>query len=449
MSWKQQGKYWSRPLDCHDRFFQAAADMGKPLGREHYLIMGNVRLDFPSDFGMPGRLREAWKALRFRHPDIALELHNGEKRYYPVSDERALDDWCNSTCRIEEDARSADDLFTHKLWLSDSHATCHWIPASSQLVLVSGHHRWDGIGQTMMLHELLSELESPSSLPTTFDGEEAKNLTPTLSEVLGVSTTAWESSWEKRADELLGTFLEGQPSIGLPQRGDSMALPGNTLRVEQVVSADITAALRKAAREQGITMTTAMHASAIVETACANPGSPASRFTSLAVFSLRKHCPEPFDGNLHAPSLRVTALPINIDARAPWRDITGVLHPIYHQSWTVGESEMLFVRMPWIEKLTMLLTPNCNAPPPSEPNLNSLGVIERFLNPYYGSIAVEDFSIMGQMLSPQLYVHCWSWNGKLHMSASFNEAYYTAEYVDEWLAAVRRNLTNNLGVTEK
>jgi hypothetical protein len=409
--------------------------------------MGSVQLEYPSDFDAPGRLREAWKVLRFKHPEIAMEIRSSEKRYYPVSDEKTLEDWCNSTFRIEQDVSSADDFFS-QLRLAESHATCHWIPVTNQLAIISAHDRWDGIGQTMLLDELLSELESPSPPPTAFNGDEAKNLVPTLDTVLGISAP-WEPSWEKRADELIDTFLEHQPSIGLPLQGDPKTLPGNSVRVEEILPANVTTALRKAARAQGITLTSAMHASVIQETVRANPKSPASRYISLAVFNLRKYCPEPFDGPLHAPSLRLLALPFSVDPRVPWHELTRILHPIYHQSWTPGDSDLLFVRAPFVEKkaTTLFSVPvDSDTPPPTEPNLNSLGVMEKFIKPSYGPVTVTDVSPMAQMITPQIYVHSWSWNGELHLSASYNEAYYTTDYASKWLASVRSNLIENLGV---
>ncbi|KAL4879085.1 hypothetical protein BJY04DRAFT_229431 [Aspergillus karnatakaensis] len=451
MSWVQNSLegYWSRPLDCHDRLFQFIGDMGKPLGREHWLLIGGIQLEAPSDIDLIPRLRAAWKSLRLRHPDIALKLHPDEKRYYPIKDADALEAWCDMTLRVESTVHSLNELqAADHLCLSKPHATCHWIPASNEICIVSAHWRWDGCGHWMVFNQLLSELESPSQLPSTFDGSEAHRLVPSLDAVVGMPATR-DDDWDRRADELLATFLKGQPSIGLPIAPErKAALPGTTRRTELRVPAEVATALRQACREQGITLTTTLHASAIVETAHANPtnSDSASRYISWLAFNVRKYCPPPFDGPIHGPSLRLVGLPINVNARAPWNELVRVIQPLYRQSWDLKTSDMLFVRVPFVEKATaMFQTPlPADTPLPTEPNINSLGAMEAQIKAQYGIFKVRDMTFMVHMVSQQLYVHCWSWKDVLYISASYNESYYEPVEVERWLTAVKENLVANL-----
>lgn len=106
------------------------------------------------------------------------------------------------------------------------------------------------------------------------------------------------------------------------------------------------------------------------------------------------------------------------DDHCRWDELTAIIHPFYHQPWT----------------------------PPSEPNFNSMGVANNYVSSSYGDVVVRDISLAVHMLSQQLYVHSWTWNGELRFSACYNEAYYEADYVEGWLAAVRDNLIENLGV---
>ncbi|KAI9037121.1 uncharacterized protein KD926_000838 [Aspergillus affinis] len=469
MSWtEQRDGSWSRPLDCHDRLFQFIGDQAKPLDREHWLLVGNVRLKLSPTKAdsIADELRQAWKRLRLQHPDIALELVEGnEKRYLPVHSQQALHAWSDATFRIESDVPSADHFFTHRLRRADPQATCHWVPASCELVLVSQHWRWDGCGLLMMLHELLAQLEHPPSAPTAsvdLDGREAARLVPSLDVVLGMPEIEKEDKtralgWDKQADDLLGKFIAGIPSIGVYKAPSSSSdapspvpqLPGKTIRVEQVIPRELTASIRRAARSRhNVTVTSAVHASAIVATVRANPTSPATRFTSWAMFDLRKHCPAPFDGPLHAPSLRTFGLPINLDARAPWPDLAHALQTIYHeQPWTPPDSDLLYNRVPYINKvITMLATPPPpDLPPASEPSISSLGVLDRYVKPRYADdVDVADVSVAVHQLSPQLYVHVWSWDGEMHLSTCFNETYHEREFVTEWLADVVGILVENL-----
>ncbi|KAL4789181.1 hypothetical protein BDV19DRAFT_395280 [Aspergillus venezuelensis] len=125
MSWIQNSSegYWSRPLDCHDRLFQFIGDMGKPLGREHWLLIGAIQLEISSDIDLVARLRAAWKSLWLRHPDIALKLHSDKKQYYPYKDTDALEAWCDMTFRVESTVHLIDELqATEHLRLFKPHA---------------------------------------------------------------------------------------------------------------------------------------------------------------------------------------------------------------------------------------------------------------------------------------------------------------------------------------
>ncbi|GCB27757.1 hypothetical protein AAWM_10642 [Aspergillus awamori] len=453
MSWTKQTDHWSRPLDCHDRLFQFIGESGKPLGREHWLTIGAVQLDFPNsspEITIP-RLRNAWKSLRMRYPDIAGELHDHEKRYYPITSASTLESWCNNTFKIEDSAQSADDLFTHHLRIADPHATAHWIPSSQEFCIVSAHWRWDGTGLAMVLDQFLSELQNPITTTTaSFDGSEATRLIPSLDTVIGMpaSPETRNPEWSRRADELLATFLEGQPSIGLPVLNPT-ALPAKSLRTEHVIPAEQATALRRACRARNITLTTAMHASAIIETArAANSTNPSSRYISWQAFDLRKYLPPPYDGPIHGPSLRMVGLPLNVEATptTSWSDLVDTIQPLYRQSWNLADSDMMFVRVPFVEKATAMFqaAAAAGAAQPTEPNINSLGPVDRLIRESYGEVKVKGLVLMVQMLAQQLYVHCWSWRDELHLSASYNEAYYEPVFVEAWLGAMKENMVRNL-----
>ncbi|KAL4794881.1 hypothetical protein BDV19DRAFT_379204 [Aspergillus venezuelensis] len=332
MSWTQ-GNHWSRPFDCHDKLWQFVSKLGKPVNRENWLLMGVVELGFPSNIDPVASLSAAWKALCLRHPDIALEMTANVKRYYPLLNPTDLNDWCNHTFRIE-----------------------------TNLCLVSAHWRWDGCSLYMVLHDLLSELENLTPLPETLDGSEAQNLVPTLDVLCDRPT------------------IHRSPHCTLSK---ATIHPCNFHRAQISFSAEQTASLRQACREKGLSLSAAIHASAVTATVALNTTSPASRYTSWAIFDIRKYCSPPFNGPIHGPYLRM---------------------PIYKQDWSPGVSDMIYTRVPFVEKAVAAMNTQADA-------ASELGV---------------------QELSQQLLVHCWSWMGGLVVSASYNEAYYERPDVEEF-----------------
>ncbi|KAI1762707.1 hypothetical protein GGR53DRAFT_500448 [Hypoxylon sp. FL1150] len=455
MSWTSEGAYLRRPLDCHDKLFQSIAAAGAPLGREHWLLAGWLQLVFPlvvDSAVREQRLRAAWSALRLLHPDIALTLHANEKQYWPLLDDEDLQRWTDATFHIEPSARSADELFSRHLKVAPSpYTTCHWISTSNEVVFVTPHWRIDGRGVLMLLHSFMELLarSATSSVPTNVVvGAEAANLVPTLDTVIGMPEILKEE-WLRKADDILAPFLDGSPAIGLPI---VLAIPGDTIRMETVFPKVVTAALREACRAKGLRLTAALHASVVQETArYYNQGSaadPTATYKSWAAFDLRKHCPPPSDPGssiaAHAASIRLVALPLAADPTASWDTMAAAFQAYYMQSLALADSDALFVRVPYVEKATAMLA---KAPPTTEPNLSNLGMVEEYLQPSYGDVEVRDAALAVQMLSPQLYVHAWSWAGEMRVSICYNEAFYQEQFVRGWLEGLKTNLLENLSIT--
>jgi hypothetical protein len=444
MTWTQQDGYWRRPLDCHDKLFQSIAAAGQPLGREHWFLVGAVQIDFPSGAVSPEhKLRAAWAALRLRHPDVAIELHDDEKRYKPIPNAQALAAWANATFSIETKVTSADELFSRHLRMGQASATCHWVPASRELAIASSHWRWDGRGILMMLHEFMDVLTAKNTHPIASSiGSEGVRLVPTLG-VLMDKPEYLHERWLSRANEMLAPMQDGSPSIGLPVTGGP--LPGDSCRLEIRISPAATTALLAACRTRRIRLTAALHASLTMETARYHDPAhnDVMQYKSWGAFDLRKYCPPPYDGPMYAPALRVIALPVVVDATADWSSLATSMQAIYEQSFAPDNNDLMYIRVPFLEQATKMLT---TAPPTTEPSLSNLGVADNYVKTRYGDVVVRNVWLGVHMLSPQIYVHTWSFKGELHISAGFNEAFYEASFVQQWLEKLKNNLFLNLEV---
>ncbi|KAJ6024643.1 hypothetical protein N7540_005440 [Penicillium herquei] len=452
MSWTQKDGYWSRPFDCHDEMLHFIRSQGEPINREHWMFMITTKIGFPPEIGdIVHQLRNAWKALRFRHPDIALEVHSGEKRYSAIYDELSLEEWCDESFKVETECSSADDFFTeHRRSAPHANATIHWIPATSEFALVSSHILWDGRGAMLMLHEFLSILENPI-IPTIFDGSEAKNLVPSLDTVIGMPDKP-KPEWERGADELLQQYIDSQPTIGLLPPGDPKAkeLPAEMKRLEIVFSPEESKSLREATRRQDITITTSVQTAAIMALADMNDSdSQPENFVAWALFDLRKHLPPPFNGAEHAPSIRLGTMPIIVKSRGCWSEISRTANEVNRTSWDVEESDRMFVRDPFNRKATDMFKwaaaqPNLAPPPSSEPFISSMGIFDDYLKYEYGPFSVENVGILCQTLTPAICLHIWSWKDSLHVSASYNVAYYESHAILRYLTALKDIMQRNL-----
>ncbi|KAJ5281233.1 hypothetical protein N7478_006605 [Penicillium angulare] len=452
MSWTQQDAYWSRPFDCHDEMMHFLRARGKRFNSEHWMFMLTAKIGFPpADKDIVDQLRTAWKALRFTHPDIALEAHHDEKRYYPVTDEQSLESWSNETFRVEAECSSTDDFFAkHRRAPPHANATIHWIPASSEIALVSSYMLWDGRGGMLMLHEFLSTLENPV-IPTVFDGAEAKKLVPSLDEVIGMPATP-KPEWNKRGEELLQQYIRAQPSIGLLAPGDPKAKkpPTEMKRVETVFAPGEAKSIREAARKQNISVSTAVQTAAIIAVTGMNDrATQPENFVAWTLYDLRKFLEAPFNGVEHAPSIRLGSQPLIVKAHGSWSDISKHVDKLNKFSWDVKENDEMFVRDPFNRRATDMLKgaaayPDLAPAPGSEPFVTSMGIFDDYIKHEYGPYSVEDVSILCQTLTPVTNLHLWSWKGTLHVSISYNVAHYDSDTIEKYLAIVKDTLRKNL-----
>ncbi|KAJ5701386.1 hypothetical protein N7488_008934 [Penicillium malachiteum] len=385
---------------------QFIRSQGEPINCEHWMFMVTTQISFPSQIeDIVDLLRNAWKALRFRHPDIALQVHSDDKRYYPIHEDESLEKWCNESFQIETECSSADDFFTkHRRSAPRANATIHWIPATNEFALVSSHVLCDGRGGMLMTHEFIFCLENPI-IPTVFDGAEAKKLVPSIDTVIGMPDKP-KPEWEKTADEMLQQYIESQPSI--------------------VFSPEEAKSLREATRKQNFTVTTAVQTAAIMALADMHDrDSQPEKFVAWSLFDLR----------------RPTVL--------GWSEISSPLNYLNRTSWDVKESDKIFVRDPFNRKATDMFKmaaahPDLAPPPSSEPFMSSMGIFNDYVKHEYGPFSVENVAILCGTLTPAICLHIWSWKDTLHISSTYNVTYYDSDIILRYLTILKRILQKNL-----
>lgn len=446
MSWTQKNGYWVQPLDAYEKACYILAQHGKEVGQEHWLVTVTAKISNTSEDDTIVLLRKAWKSLRLLRPDIATEVHGYEKQYCAVKDVKSLEAWCDDTFRVES-ARSANDLFSHKMGLPGSMALCYWIPASEEVVLVSPHWRWDIRGATSTLDKLLSQVKTPGSLPDTFSGSECDRLPLSMQHITESSSSmSQRERIPEQAYQWFGHPHSDGPGIGLAPINPK-GNPGNTEIAEIQLSRKVTGQICERVRPLGITVTTAVHASIIVETARANPNSPKSHHNSACIFDLRPHFFSVIKDASIAPSLCMAALPFKTDADAKWEDLIGVIQPLYRSSWNPNETNMAAAYQMTLEHLGENIVQVWRASDQPEPALSSIGVIDQgFLKHRYGPITICDISYNVTNTFPSVANMCYTWDGKLRLRACYNEAFFARDFVEQWLSSVQQNLLQNLQI---
>lgn len=442
MSWKEASPgHFERPLDGIELWYRALGSGGAQLNREHWSVtaVAQIHLHLPADEHAVA-LREAWKTLRYDHPQISCTVQ-GYMNVYEVPDETAIETWLKDTF-ITAPSQTANSLFS--TFTPSASAVMYYLPQVSEVVIHFSHSRMDGIGALHLLHQFFKALVEPRSI--TF-GAESRNLSPGIYEATSFPTEITPEIAEAVA-KMLTEFTGNLPSLGLPTIASNQ-LPGPSQRRELRFSTQSTCTVMKACKDRGISVTAAVHAALINAThQLAPPELAAKKYTSWCVFDLRRYCHPPFNSAAHPVAVYHAAL---IASMTPSSFLTNAskLQAIYKRSWDPSHSDLLGLIDPFTKGAIAMLSqpPPPNVPPPADPLLSSLGVVDRYIHSTYGDkLEVKGFWLATEMLTRQVEVHVWTFQGRLTLSACFNESFYEGSFVQIFLSKIQEILYKELEI---
>ncbi|KAI1097947.1 hypothetical protein F4804DRAFT_326098 [Jackrogersella minutella] len=441
MVWtKVSDKRWERPVDGLEGYFIVMANISAGLcdAREHYTLFSRIKLETGFADATPA-LKHAWKQIRYEQPQIAT-ITDGMKKVYDVPDEKALEEWLDSTFVVSP-ASDGEELYQSVKPIKQ--ATLYYLPKSSELVFRGHHHTLDGTGVLLFWHSYLSALASP--IKDIKFGDEPTRLAPTMEKVLGYPEQPTQAQSEKATAHFLN-WAANVPGIG-PVSRLGAAPSGRCLSNELVFSTETTEALVAACKDRGVSMSAAVHAAyvqAIVKHA--DPKSKLAQYVTATQFNLRPYLPEPYSSSKHAVSVYYTPFPYKIDLPASYWDIAKSLHE-YYQTTFKGDAEMLELKGHFSRVLCgAVQTPEFLANPISKDALvSSLGIAERYLQREYGSgIKVKDFKMGVDVVMGMSMFFFYTFRDQLRLAYSFNDGFEEPENIQMYLEEVRTNLVQKL-----
>lgn len=478
LAWKETTPgTFTRPLDTIETFFKWLADLGVPLKREHWGVSLSLRLSLPDSLPASEAepyIRRAWLILSKQHPMLHARPEGNTVTVSPLDE----DEWLKESFFTHTGEQvTVDSLFTSIE--PAAIVSCHWLPGQRDLILHGSHWRLDGIGSIKLADRLLTALGAIIRVGLAAPLESyGLDLTPLFTPSLDEISNAYpdEDSTPPRVkkvtDNLLQTVLKGAPSIGLPLTpGTENALPGPSSRVRVPLDKATTAAVVAACKSRGIKVTSAVHA-AIVQTTAAHPQHPlAKHYCITTAIDLRRRLPggargdgpELAAGMFISPGLVFIEEPAagdgggrSFDALA--RDFDATYGADMSRLYDAGNGETVSVAeatAPFARRIVPLLQmPQPEGmPPQNAPHLSSIGVIETWLKREYvvdggkgSKIEVEDVWLGGEMITPALCNHAWTWRDQLTLAAVFNTAFYEETFVKKVMQDVKQNLLSGLQI---
>ena len=442
MPWKEvsPGRF-ERAFSGLEDYYQAIGALGAPLNRENYSISSSAKFRINQrGEDVAAALQHAWKAMRYRHPSIAA-FPDGGMYVYKVPDAEALDSWMAETFITVSPPRTTDDLLA--TFTPAKLAKLYYLPHTSEVMVHSSHWRIDGIGYLHLLHRFFEAVADSSLIEF---GDEGKNLSPGLDEVMSIPEP-WTEEAGQAGQNALMDYSKELPTIGMKTKAGQV--PGATQRCRMTLSPEETSAIIAGCKSNGFSVTSCVHAAIVcVAQQKGDSGIPATKYTSLFAWDFRKYCPPPYDGADHPVASYHSGFPGTIrpstflDNASQWQKIYS-RNPT-SKEWGVFDWHAAYIRF-GITSLTQ--TPPPGSTVPTDPSLSSLGDIGSLVKAKYGdTVEVVDIWVGVETLTRQIATHIWTWEGRMSFSACFNENFYDADFVEEYLKNVKEELMKGLGI---
>ncbi|KAI4101336.1 MAG: hypothetical protein LQ339_005134 [Xanthoria mediterranea] len=446
MSWKETrpGRF-ERPLTCAEGYFKQLADTGIQINREHWAIRVHARFCWDGAADDPETaLRHAWKTMRFDHPEIA-SFAEGDTRVYQVPEPDDLLSWLTETFVVIQDG-TVDDLLGSIR--PSRFPRLYFLPQYSDLLIQLPHWYIDGIGSICLLNNMFEALADPREIAF---GTEPARLLPVLEQTANLPTHSTRMH-DQVASKLLTMFTSGLPSISVPME-HPQAIPGATGRLAIILQNNVTQVISSVCRARKTTVTAAVHAALIAATQeMAGPEMKSCNYTSWGVFSLRPYlAPDFVNPKAHPVNLHVCGLPLTIRPSSFAANVSH-LSGFYKQLANPESRANVWPHLdPFYQTLTAAVRqpPQEDTPPAVGPLLDSIGIADRYLKSQYGNkVTVSRFWLSTEVLSAELLIYLWTWQGEMKLSACYNKEFHAPDRVRRLLEITRDKLLEYLDIPQ-
>jgi hypothetical protein len=495
---------WEREIDEIENFYLALDQQYAATGRHLFAIMGHVLVttDVPPrqrpeecELKLDNALRDAWARLRCDHPTIASWVEYEGKQPHKIyenldstNDSRALEEWLNETlcpvttqqtglewCNSDPPVPKLPTLYVLKT--SEGARDDEELKTIRRhLVLRAPHNIIDGIGTLLLFDNLLKHASNAysSSKPQTLPwGEEYQNLSPSFREAAALPDAITPQQLERIENITLANadLRRGTPIMSVPFQ-NANKMPGKHQRVSITVSASQTAAILSACRRLSLSVTHAYHtaiAMAVRDTQPPQPAPSLKRYISYCLINERSHCKPPYNTASHAAAVyhSVSGAHLALDltiastasARTPADDRTD-----FERLATIVKNYYTSIRNdtshpPLVPHYFTMATPKdprirdstAENPAPLPPNnaspsvsISSMGRVDDLIAAKHGALRVHNPWVTGEELGTGLGAFLGTFEGELHLSAAYNEAFHEKGEVQAFLARVQEIVVNVL-----
>lgn len=422
-----------------------------PIGREHWSIPFYLKLQHDPSLSAAAfeqQLRHAWQLMRFKHPSIAATLQEGNVLQYvvPGTNGSSVEAWMAESFFVVPGKTRQDVIASLPPELN---MTLRYLPNSCELVFHSSHWRSDGIGVLHLMDDFLDlvvQAGQQSPPPQIAWGVETSRLAISNEEAYGMPTELTPAI-RATAAKYGGTFDLIPSAVGVQYKPTS-AVPGGVRDATVRFTAAETAEVVKRAKVLGVSVTSAVHAAlALANWAFAAPTDQHKHYTSTIRLNMRPKLPAPYSSRAYAAAEATTGYMFAVQAGTAWLDLARAYHAAYRAGIPAG---LLDAHRQYGQEILafMARTAASGAPPPSDGDISSLGVVDEIVRPHRGdgaqALEVLDLGVGAEHATPQMDMFVWTFRGCLRFYNIYNENLHAAADVQAFTEYVKQVLLEQL-----
>jgi hypothetical protein len=373
-------------------------------------------------------MKKAWIDLRYEFPSIATSVSDGYRHYFTAT-ESELEAWLSETFVVTSD--EAGNIPEHATRVERT--KLYLIPEKQEVIVQAPHYLLDGIGTLLLFDGLFRHLCEPTQKHTV--GEEIERLPRTVTEACGgiVPTEAGAAAVQAA---VLGV-MTAQPAVGLNVTPKEQS-PLNSQRNFLQFSSTETAAIVKAVKQKGWTVTPAVHAA--VYRAISKFSPYQENATGQMYVNFRSRLGK--WGN-DPSNLYVFAWPISVKL-AEFTTMVESLTPVYRGHSAERTDVSTF---PPLAEVFSQIYANTQPKALECPTPSSFGIVEKYLKRQYDNIKVLDYWIFVETQKAGTPMMVYTWDGRLTLSLTSNVSYWDPEMLEQLLKSCRTELLEGLGLS--
>ncbi|PSR81492.1 hypothetical protein BD289DRAFT_439025 [Coniella lustricola] len=470
MDWtlKPSGQFIAE-LGGVERIYRHVSRLLKVTGREHWGLYCCCRLELSlglSDQATETKLQNAWLALRYELPGLAVAITDDNKKSYNVPTTESVARWLEETFIVEKTLNKDDILGSYPIKESP---TLYFLPESLSMLLLVSHWRIDALGTCMLLNRFLALLAAGTCAPPLEEWPAAESqlarISPPIEDAIG-SPSMKEAAQDPALEDFARQYIRHHHHTavnagGLPFKSASAAeRPSQT---SLTLCRSGTSAFTKACRDCAITITSAVHAALADIFFSVTPA--AKQYACVMSVNMRNRLQAPYNLNSfqNAVQTYVTGVTPSVGRESSFLEKARQLKEYYQHGWYSDEFARAMrlttkyhadamVNGPPPPAAGEAASPPTHRKPPSSVTLSSLGVVDRYIQQHHynenssESVTVTNFDFGVSMMTRQILLYVWTFDGHLRLSANYNDAYHDAKEILELLNLIRKDLEKELAI---